>query len=294
MGLRGDAGLISRANTSGTALIERADPRIQSRFGHILNGSLREKLEDFDGHQSTLFRPLSRVNINNEYGDGGREVANVSTRDRNMVNKKRMQQQRGPQAKVDSVNVVPVAKFDAPLTQEDSSFLSQVSSFFGETPRGKALPDINGRLLPDRDQNMSIDLGNYATAAPFSPVSQIRSKASRRGGAGVDYRDLESRDQRVEAHESNNDSRYLSQTYYGQAPAYDERTMQEMARSMAEAMVKTVMQEHLDKNRGRKYFKEIKTTREVFKDSPNSRLVEIDGKYYKMDLKPVKIKPSAR
>lgn len=286
MGLRGSAGLISRARFDGV-VAEGSDPRIRSAFAHILNGGMRERIRDFDSHElSVMPGPMT--------SSGLPAQTRKRAEDTPMSKKQRMYQQRMQQSNAPQQSPPQdLVGFSAPsLNQEDSSFLNQVNAMFGETPRGKALPDISGRLLPDRGHSTELDLGGYGSA-PFDPMNQIMQKATRRGSRGVDYRELE---EMAKEPELDDESRYLSQASYRQsaAPAYDDKTMQAMARSMAEAMVKTVMQEHIDKNRGRKYFKEVKTKRDIFKNSPTSKLVEIDGKYYKMDLKPVKIKSSTK
>jgi len=284
LGLKGNAGLISRARYDGV-IAEGSDPRIRSAFSHILNGGLRDRIRDFDNHElSVLPVPMH----------GGRipERRQGRAEETPMSKKQRMYQQRRQQMNGGSTQQsAPKDLMGMPapsLNQEDASFLNQVGAMFGETPR-RGMPDISGRLLPDREQNMDISLGGYGTV-PFDPVNQIMQRATRRGSSGVDYRELEALTN--ESDMTDDESRYLSQASYANTAgyAYDEKAMQAMARSMAEAMVKTVMQEHIDKNKGRRYFKEIKTNKDVFKNSPNSKLVEIDGKYYKMDLKPVKIK----
>lgn len=286
MGLKGNAGLISRARFDGV-VAEGSDPRIRSRFAHILNGEMRDRIKDFDNHElSVLPAPVFDGRSPERRAQRSEETA--------MSRKQRMYQQK-KQQHMNKAEPAPLPKDLAPiggprLSQEDAAILAQAGALFGETPRiGRNLPDISGRLLPERGNDLDIDLGGYGSTIPFDPINQIRSRATRRASSGVDYREMEAMSHRAEM-VNDDENRYLSQTYAPQAPAYDERAMQAMARSMAEAMVKTVMQEHLDKNRGRKYFKEIKTNKDVFKDSPNSKLVEIDGKYYKMDLKPVKIK----
>lgn len=294
MGLKGNAGLISRARYDGMAA-EGSDPRIRSRFAHILNGGMRDRMRDFDNHElSVIPGPVTSSGRPVEHRRDRSEESAMSKKQR-MYQQRRQQQQ--PSKPAPSLPDELKSSFSpAGLSHEDAAILSQAAALFGDTPSRKQLPDISGRLLPDRSDDLSIDLNSYAGRIPFDPINQIKSRAARRSSQGVDYRELEASRYQNEADMDSDEDRYLSQTYSNevQAPAYDERAMQAMARSMAEAMVKTVMQEHLDKNKGRKFFKEVKTNGNPFKDSPNSKLVEIDGKYYKMDLKPVKIKTNKK
>lgn len=289
MGLRGNAGMISPARFDGV-VAEGSDPRIRSAFAHILNGGMRDRIRDFDNHElSVMPGPMTNSGLPAQ--------SRKKIEDTPMSKKQRMYQQKMQQSNAQRQQPVPqeLSGIPAPrLNQEDASFLNQIGAMFGETPKGRSLPDISGRLLPDRGHNTELDLGNYGSV-PFDPMTQIMQRTTRRNTRGVDYRELEEMTREPEM--LDDESRYLSQASFGQQSipvSYDEKTMQAMARSMAEAMVKTVMQEHIDKNKGRKYFKEIKTNKSVFKDSPNSKLVEIDGKYYKMDLKPVKIKSNSK
>ncbi len=281
MNIPSRAGTMSRAryDADGMPIMEMSDPRIQNRFGHILSGQYRERMQELDGHDLSVL-PAPSWN--------GRQVD--IHKDEMPVNKRR-QPPRGKQGgKVDDPkNAVQVQKFIAPgLKGEESAILNDVNAWFGETSKG-GRSDISGRLVPERPNDMNFDLSGYGSV-PFDPLTQIKYRA-RRSHTGVDYRDLEERSRPAQPQYDDDESRYLANTYRHAAPAYDEKAMQDMARSMAEAMVKTVMQEHLDKQKGRKYFREVKYE---FKNDPNSRLVEIDGKYFKMDLKPVKVKPTSK
>lgn len=255
---------------------------IRQRFGHVLSGGLKNKLDGMDEHESTLFgmQTPSRINANDEYGNGGRERAAIGTKNNLPSNDRRNRRAMTPQTKVsDSKYSVNLENFEAPMSNE----LAQAEALFGggRAPRGSY--SETGPLLPDRGHNTTMDLGGYG-AVPFDPRSILNKVPMRQRASGIDYRELESNFGHSDIDES--EGRYLNNVSYrnqGQGGT-DPQIMQEMARTMADQMLRTFMNE----NKGKQYFKEIKTTHKF--DDPKSKLVEIDGKYYKMDLTQVRFK----
>lgn len=276
----------------GTHMITESDGTgryhgaIRQRFGDILSGGLKNKIDSMDGHDSTLFMAPSRINMNDEFGNGGRTRAALSTREHFPARDRRMHNMRGQQQKVSKPEYsVELESFNSPSMASDSSDFAQIEALFGgrgASQGGGYSP--TGPLLPERGYDSSMSLGDgYATGIPYDPVNHIRNKLS--SGArntGVDYRELENRASSPTFDEV--DSRYLNQLSNRNQSVSDPHLMQEMARNMADQMIRTFMEE----NRGKQYFKEVKTTHKF--DNPKSRLVEIDGKFYRMELTQVKFK----
>lgn len=289
LGLPDGAGSSMLMEGDGTGAYHGA---IRQRFGDILSGSLKPKLNDMDEHNSSLFMAMAptRINTGDEFGNGGRGAAAISSRNHFPTNDRRNMRPRGPQVpKVsDSKHAVAVESFDVPSKVDGISDLSQVEALFngGRTSRGGDYAPT-GPLLPERGLDTSMDMGGYGAGVPFDPINQIRSKiTSRTRSGGVDYRDIESSRSYDDMGES--EDRYLNGlANRGQRQSgNDAQIIQEMARNIAEQnqMIRSLMND----NKGKRYFKEINTTHQF--ENPKSKLVEIDGKYYRMELTQVKFK----
>lgn len=258
---------------------EGGDPRIRQRFGGILAGELKGKIDDFDQSQSTLFSAPARLNLNSEFGEGGRVSAAISQREQRLPQNDR--RRRGPsqqQSKVsDKTYSVPLADFGPPKLGGE---MSEINDLFGERPSRGGYSQT-GPLMPERGEGIR-DIGDgYMSSAPYNPASQILNRVAARNSRGADFRDLESRG--VEEAETP-ESRYLGNASY-RAPQ-DQGVMQEMARTISEQsqMLRALMNEQ----KGKKFFKEVKTTH-TFND-PRTKLIEVDGQYFQMT--PVNVKKS--
>lgn len=254
---------------------------IRQHYGHILGGALRNKIEDLDQHESVAFVAPSRMgSAGANVSEFGGSRAALETRKNLPANDRRNMRGRAPQqSKVsDSKFSVSVDTFQP----ERSSELSEVEALFGGGSRSNTNNYApTGPLLPERGLDTAMDLGGYGAHVPFNPKNQILNKVASRGrSVGSDYREIESASQQFG--ESNED-RYLGNASH-RGSSYDPQLMQEMARTMADQMMRSFMEQ----NRGKQHFKEISTTHKF--DDPRSKLVEIDGKYYRMDLTPVRFK----
>ena len=280
-GLPPEVGTLSRARFDGShgPIHEGADPRLRnSRFAHIMNGSLRDRIQEFDSQQSMIFQPPPRL------GGGGQAAV-----DSNMGMRKsrrdmgRDPRNRGAAQETRKSTAPPLATFDAPRAGSDD--LASIAAMFGDTPSRSRGPAMDGPLMSNGERNTEIKLDqSYFAAAPFDPVNQIVGRASR--NSGLDYRNMEAM---VRERSESDGSRYLSDVNVSRS---QELVNQETARTMAEAMVRTVMEEYAERNRGKKFFKEVKTSHKF--DNPKAKLVEIDGKYYKMELTPMRVKSSSK
>ena len=283
MGIPDGAGSSMLMEGDGTGAHHHA---IRQRFGHVLSGGLRDKLDDMDSHSSSLFMAPSRINTHDEFGNGGRGAAALSTRQHFPSNDRRNMRARGPQTtKVSKPEFsVGLDTFDTPVLGDEISQLAQVEQMFngGASSRSSYAPA--GPLLPERGLNTSMDLGGYGAGIPFDPINQIRNKvASRSRANGVDYRELEGSISEVDEVEN----RYLNNM------AHRNRT-QDSSDAAIHEMSKIISEQHqtirslMNEKNGKQYFKEVKTTHRF--ENPKSKLVEIDGKYYRMELTQVKFK----
>ncbi len=277
-GLPTNAGNMSVARFDDSmALNEHAHSQIREKFGHILGGALKHDVDRFDGfdaRNSAFHTSIPRL-------DGGM-AAMETKRD----NSSRRIPRRGPQQNQQPHQEPNKPKFTVPLESfapvnngSEMGDLAKVEAMFGGgSYSSPSYRGPEGRLLPDRSMNTTLDMDAYAGSAPYNPMNQILNKVAARGAStGLDYRDIESRRGRPEpVHED----RYLS----GAPAQQDPRLMQEMAYNMAQGMIEAFMKDH----KGKKYFKEVKTNHQF--DKPTAKLVEIDGKLFRMDLTPVKLK----
>lgn len=296
MGIPATAGMGGMPSGGFNADTGHYDRRaLVDRFAPILGGALKPKINEFDVQESSLFSPPTRLNPNGENGDGGRTAAAI-TPSMGMGlprNDRRNQRARGPQQQKQKVStdfIVPVADPTAGTGGfnhgAEKSELAQLNAMWEgghSSSSGGYRP--SGALMPERGRNTALSLGDdYMASAPFNPMNQIMNRVAARGGdvPVVDYREIESRRAPV-AEQYDTDDRYLSNTQ-GRGTHQDPQLIQEMALNMATEMFKTMMSEQ----KGKKYYKEVRT-KHVF-DNPASKLVEMDGQFYRMDLKPVKLK----
>lgn len=266
---------------------ESGDPRIRQRFGHIMGGALKNKVDEFDQQQSTLFSAPARINTNSEFGDGGRTPAAIAQRSQTMPQYDR--RRRGPQQQEQKVSdkqySVPLADFGGPKMGAHAAEMSEVDALFGERPsRGGMGYSQTGPLMPERGHDGVMDIGDgYMASAPYNPAAQIMNKVAARGRAsGADYRDMESRNSHV-SEVDDAESRYLSNASNRHA-SQDQGVLQEMARTIAEQS--QMLRSLVNDQKGKKFFKEVRTTH-VF-DNPLAKLIEVDGQYYK--ITPVNVK----
>lgn len=278
-GLPANAGNMSVARfDDAMAINEHAHSQIREKFGHILGGALKHDVDRFDGfdaRNSAFHTSVPRLD--------GKAAALETKRD----NFSRRNPRRGPQQAQQQQDdkpkfSVPLETFTPATTGQDMSEMAQVKALFGDDG-GYSMPrhqGPQGRLLPDRSMNTTLDLDAYTGSVPFNPMNQILNKVAARGSAsGLDYREIESR-KNGRSTEPVHEDRYMPAAQAQQDP----RLMQEMAYNMAQGMIEAFMKDH----KGKKYFKEIRTNHQF--DKPSAKLVEIDGKYYRMDLTPVKLK----
>ncbi len=271
---------------------------LMNRFGHVLSGGLKDKLSELDRAQSFQFgmEAPPRIGANfhrpenseQNYVDRGGKAAALNVNTMMPANDRRRQRPRGPQQtkaglsderfRVSVEDPVALTKVGVRTDPEVSRLTQEVDALFGGGGGYSGGYRAQGPLMAERGHNTELGDG-YITSVPFNPMAQIMNKVSARGrSAGLDYRELEEDTEVMEG----DDARYLANT--GGRQQYDQRLMQEMAMSMAKEMIKTV----LDENKGKKYFKEVKTTHKF--DNPSAKLIEMDGEYFRMDLKRVKLK----
>lgn len=198
---------------------------------------------------------------------------------------------QNPNAPVQQVNSeykVPLDSFSAPNKSIDNSELSMIDSMFaGEGSRVSTNPYGNGfdsgqPLIPQRAQNMDLDLGSTLNSMPsFNPEHAIqRAQAKAQNNSFLGF---------AQQNPVGNPSDYAVEDPYvnqqaqgmGITPAM-KMMMESIAKTMAEQTIKKVLTEFTASQQQKTFFEVYNKEKSIIKTA--------DGKLYK--LTPVQVKKS--
>jgi hypothetical protein len=198
------------------------------------------------------------------------------------------QNPNAPVQQVNSAYKVPLDSFSAPNRGVDNSELSMIDSMFaGEGSRVSMNPYGNGfdagqPLIPQRTQNMDLDLGSTLNSMPsFNPEHAIqRAQAKAQNNSFLQF---------AQQNPVGNPSDYAVEDPYitqqaqgmGITPAM-KMMMESIAKTMAEQTIKKVLTEFTASQKQKTFF-------EVY-NKEKSIIQTADGKLYK--LTPVQLKKS--
>ena len=198
------------------------------------------------------------------------------------------QNPNAPGQQVNSAYKVPLDSFSAPNKSIDNSELSMIDSMFaGEGSRVSANPYGNGfdsgqPLMPQRAQNMDLDLGSTLNSMPsFNPEHAMqRAQAKAQNNSFLQF---------AQQNPAGNPSDYAVEDPYvaqqaqgtGITPAM-KMMMESIAKAMAEQTIKKVLTEFTASQKQKTFF-------EVY-HKEKSIIQTADGKLYK--LTPVQLKKS--
>lgn len=198
------------------------------------------------------------------------------------------QNPNAPGQQVNSAYKVPLDSFSAPNKSIDNSELSMIDSMFaGEGSRVSMNPYGNGfdagqPLIPQRPQNMDLDLGSTLNSMPsFNPEHAIqRAQAKAQNNSFLQF---------AQQNPAGNPSDYAVEDPYvaqqaqsmGITPAM-KMMMESIAKTMAEQTIKKVLTEFTASQKQKTFF-------EVY-NKEKSIIQTADGKLYK--LTPVQLKKS--
>jgi hypothetical protein len=198
------------------------------------------------------------------------------------------QNPNAPVQQVNSAYKVPLDSFSAPNRGVDNSELSMIDSMFaGEGSRVSMNPYGNGfdagqPLIPQRAQNMELDLGSTLNSMPsFNPEHAIqRAQAKAQNNSFLQF---------AQQNPVGNPSDYAVEDPYitqqaqgmGITPAM-KMMMESIAKTMAEQTIKKVLTEFTASQKQKTFF-------EVY-NKEKSIIQTADGKLYK--LTPVQLKKS--
>lgn len=198
------------------------------------------------------------------------------------------QNPNAPVQQVNSAYKVPLDSFSAPNKSIDNSELSMIDSMFaGEGSRISMNPYGNGfdsgqPLIPQRPQNMDLDLGSTLNSMPsFNPEHAIqRAQAKAQNNSFLQF---------AQQNPVGNPSDYAVEDPYvaqqaqgmGITPAM-KMMMESIAKTMAEQTIKKVLTEFTASQKQKTFF-------EVY-NKEKSIIQTADGKLYK--LTPVQLKKS--
>lgn len=198
------------------------------------------------------------------------------------------QNPNAPVQQVNSAYKVPLDSFSAPNKSIDNSELSMIDSMFaGEGSRVSMNPygngfDVGQPLIPQRAQNMDLDLGSTLNSMPsFNPEHAIqRAQAKAQNNSFLQF---------AQQNPVGNPSDYAVEDPYvaqqaqgmGITPAM-KMMMESIAKTMAEQTIKKVLTEFTASQKQKTFF-------EVY-NKEKSIIQTADGKLYK--LTPVQLKKS--